>query len=58
MVRAKAAWDNGDFDLAPSLYQAAITAGGLKRADVIDAYVRIGAALRRRREGEARPFGP
>lgn len=45
MVRAKAAWDNGDFDLAPSLYQAAITAGGLKRADVIDAYVRIGAAL-------------
>jgi hypothetical protein len=45
LQRAKAAWDNGDFDLAPSLYESALTAGGLKRPDVIDAYVRIGAAL-------------
>lgn len=45
LARARAAWDKGDFDLAPSLYQSAIDAGGLPRPDVVDAYVHIGSAL-------------
>jgi hypothetical protein len=45
LKRAQDAWDNGDFDLAPGLYQKAIAAGGLSRAEVVDAYARTGAAL-------------
>ena len=42
---ARDAWTNADFDLAPGLYQKALDAGGLARADVVEAYARIGAAL-------------
>jgi hypothetical protein len=45
MQHAREAWDGGDFDIAPGLYQTALSTGGLKRADVVDAYVRMGAAL-------------
>jgi hypothetical protein len=45
MQHARSAWDSGDFDLAPGLYQAALNAGGLKRNDVLEAYVRMGCAL-------------
>jgi hypothetical protein len=45
LQRAREAWENGDFDLAPGLFLDAITQGGLPRADVVDAYVHIGAAL-------------
>jgi hypothetical protein len=45
LKRARDAWNDGDFDVAPRLYQNALDAGGLARADVVDAYVRIGAAL-------------
>jgi len=44
LARARAAWNDGDFDVAPELYLKAIRAGGLARADVIDAYVRAGSA--------------
>jgi len=45
LQRAREAWDGGDFDLAPGLYQRAIDAGSMRRADVLEAYVRIGSAL-------------
>ncbi|HEX3342911.1 MAG TPA: hypothetical protein VHS09_00010 [Polyangiaceae bacterium] len=45
MQKARDAWDGGDFDLAPGLYQRALDAGSLRRADVVEAYVRMGAAL-------------
>jgi len=45
LQRARAAWDGGDFDLAPGLYQRALDAGNLRRADVVEAYVRMGSAL-------------
>ena len=45
MQQARSAWDDGDFDIAPGLYRAALRAGGLRREDVVDAYVRIGGAL-------------
>jgi hypothetical protein len=45
LQRARDAWSNGDFDVAPGLYLDAITAGGLQKADVVDAYTRIGCAL-------------
>ncbi|HEY3819794.1 MAG TPA: hypothetical protein VGL81_21660 [Polyangiaceae bacterium] len=45
LQRAREAWDGGDFDLAPGLYQRAIDAGSLRRADVLEAYVRMGSAL-------------
>lgn len=45
LQRAREAWDGGDFDLAPGLYQRALDAGSLRRADVVEAYVRIGSAL-------------
>jgi hypothetical protein len=44
MQRARSAWDGGDFDLAPALYKNALSVGGLHRADVLDAYVRMGSA--------------
>jgi hypothetical protein len=43
--KARAAWDNADFDLAPALYETAIEVGGLSKSDVVDAYVRMGSAL-------------
>lgn len=43
--KARAAWDNADFDLAPALYETAIEVGGLAKADVVDAYARMGSAL-------------
>jgi hypothetical protein len=43
--KARAAWDNADFDLAPALYETAIEVGGLSKADVVDAYTRMGSAL-------------
>jgi hypothetical protein len=45
LARARDAWSDGDFDVAPELYQKALKAGGLSRAEVLDAYVRAGAAL-------------
>lgn len=45
LQKARDAWDGGDFDLAPGLYQRALDAGSLRRADVVEAYVRMGAAL-------------
>ena len=45
LQRAREAWTAGDFDLAPGLYQRALDAGSLRRADVVEAYVRIGSAL-------------
>ncbi len=40
-----AAWDGGDFDRVPALCQKALTQGGLARADALDVYTRLGAAL-------------
>jgi hypothetical protein len=45
LKRARDAWQNGDFDLAPGLYQNALKAGGLPHDDVLDAWIRIGSAL-------------
>ncbi len=45
LKRARDAWNDGDFDVAPGLYQNALAAGGLSRADVIDALARTGSAL-------------
>jgi hypothetical protein len=45
MKRARSAWDDGDFDIAPGLYRSALAAGGLRRDDVVDAYVRMGSAF-------------
>lgn len=39
------AWDWGDFDKVPALCHKAITKGGLAKADLVDAYVRLGASL-------------
>ncbi len=43
--RARDAWSNGDFDLAPALYEKALEAGHLTRAETVEAYVHVGAAL-------------
>ena len=43
--KARAAWDNADFDLAPALYETALEVGNLQKSDVVDAYVRMGSAL-------------
>jgi hypothetical protein len=43
--RARSAWDSGELDAAGPLYQKALEAGGLAPADVLDAYVHLGAAL-------------
>lgn len=45
LKRARAAWNDADFDIAPRLFQDAIKAGGLTHDDVLDAYVRMGSAL-------------
>jgi len=43
--KARAAWDNADFDIAPALYETALEVGGLQKSDVVDAYARMGSAL-------------
>lgn len=43
--KARAAWDNADFDLAPALYETALEVGSLTKSDVVDAYARMGSAL-------------
>lgn len=43
LARARSAWAKGDFDIAEPLYKKAILAGGLPPADVVDAYVHVGA---------------
>ena len=45
MKKARAAWDNADFDEAPALYESALSAGGLPSTDVLDAFVHIGSSL-------------
>lgn len=44
LIRARAAWDKGDFDLSEPLYAQALGDGGLAPIDVVDAYVHMGAA--------------
>jgi tetratricopeptide (TPR) repeat protein len=44
LVRARAAWDKGDYDVAEPLYQEAIETGGLDPTALLDAYVRLGSA--------------
>lgn len=43
LTRARAAWDRGEFDVADTLYKEAVERGGLERADLLDAYVHMGA---------------
>lgn len=45
LKRARAAWSNGDFDLAPALYEKALEAGHLARAETVEAYVHMGSGL-------------
>jgi hypothetical protein len=45
LKRARDAWNDGDFDVAPRLFQNALDAGGLSRDEVVDAYVRRAAAF-------------
>jgi hypothetical protein len=44
LERARAAWEKGDFDVAEPLYREAIETGGLAPADVLEAYVHLGAS--------------
>lgn len=44
LERARAAWDSGSFDVSEALYMEAISRGGLKRNELVDALVRIGAS--------------
>ena len=44
LIRARAAWDKGDFDIAEPLYKRALDDGGLAPMEVVDAYVHVGAA--------------
>jgi hypothetical protein len=53
LIRARAAWDKGDFDLSEPLYKQALIDGGLLPVDVVDAYVHMGAA--RAVMGKAKP---
>ena len=43
LARARGAWDASDYDVAEPLYRQAIEQGGLAPADVLDAYVHLGA---------------
>lgn len=45
LVRAQAAWDTGDYDVALALYAEALNRGGLAPAQTLDCYVHRGAAL-------------
>jgi tetratricopeptide (TPR) repeat protein len=42
--RARISWEKGDYDVAEPLYAEAIDSGGLAPADILDAYVHLGAA--------------
>jgi tetratricopeptide (TPR) repeat protein len=44
LSKARAAWDRGEYDTAEPLYRQAIELGGLAPAEVLDAYVRLGAS--------------
>ena len=43
LERGRAAWAEGEFDVAETLFKEAISKGGLTRKDVLDAYVLLGA---------------
>ncbi len=43
LVRARIAWDRGEFDVAETLYKEAVERGGLERTELLDAYVHMGA---------------
>jgi hypothetical protein len=43
LAGARTAWDQGEYDVAESLYRQAIEQGGLSPRDVLDAYVRLGS---------------
>jgi hypothetical protein len=45
LVRADAAWDQGDYDVASALYSEALEHGGLTPEGTLECYVRRGAAL-------------
>ncbi len=45
LVRADAAWDEGDYDVASALYSEALERGGLPPEGTLECYVRRGAAL-------------
>ncbi len=45
LAPVRSAWDSGDFDQVPALCQKALSKGGLGKADALDAYTRLGAAL-------------
>jgi hypothetical protein len=45
MTPARKAWDSGDFNRVATLCQKVLDSGGLARADVVEAYTRLGAAL-------------
>jgi hypothetical protein len=45
LAPVRSAWDSGDFDQVPTLCQKALAKGGLGKADALDAYTRLGAAL-------------
>jgi hypothetical protein len=58
LVRARAAWDRGDFDLAEALYRDAIDQGGLLPSELVDSYVHLGAArgVQGKKEGALTAF--
>ena len=43
LERARAAWEKGDYDVAEPLYREAVETGGLGPAEVLEAYVHLGA---------------
>jgi hypothetical protein len=45
LVRAQAAWDTGDYDVAISLYSEALSRGGMSPEQTLDCYVHRGAGL-------------
>jgi hypothetical protein len=45
LAPVRSAWDSGDFDQVPALCQKVLAKGGLGKADALDAYTRLGAAL-------------
>ena len=44
LVRAREAWDKGDFDSSEPLYKEALDRGGLSAKESLDCYVHLGAA--------------
>jgi len=45
LAPVRSAWDSGDFDQVPALCQKALAKGGLGKANALDVYTRLGAAL-------------